>query len=374
MSNAIFGKGEPNETTLNSGSGIDVPPDAMFIARYDINGRLIWAKQSNDSSNVSSNSVSVSSDGSIFVTGYFGGGIFGKGEANETILVSEGGIDIFLARYNMDGLLEWAKSAGGPDTPLVYDRGYSISANNDGTVVITGSFASEATFGKNEINETTLSASDSATFIASYNADGSLAWAKKISTVTDYTMVSGPKVSTTLDGNIYVTGSFQNSAIFGPGEANQCSLTSEGIEDLFFAKYDTDGSFEWVIHYGGKDWDNGIDVHTSTDGSVFLLGWIGSDTIFGEGEENETCLNPGLFIAKYNSNGAIEWVKRAIDNGAIDFDISPKGDAVLTGMIDFIFGQTWGPGDPNQTNLYFNPSCNCGITTCADITVGMFSP
>lgn len=62
-------------------------------------------------------------DGSAIVTGFFGhtdsglhlGGsaTFGDGEPNETTFTSDGSDDVFLAKYASDGMLVWAKRAGG---------------------------------------------------------------------------------------------------------------------------------------------------------------------------------------------------------------------------------------------------------------------
>ena len=121
--------------------------------------------------------------------------------------------------------------------------------------------------------------------------------------------------------------------------------------------------------------DYGNDIYATSEGTIYLLAMISSDTIFGKGEANETCLNYGTIIVQYNSDGTFNWAKRAIDGFASsDFDISNTGDIVLTGMSSYTFIDTWGPGDPNQTDLSLNPSCDCGLTECADIAMGMFSP
>ena len=42
-------------------------------------------------------------------------------------------------------------------------------------------------------------------------------------------------------GHSYVTGIFEDSATFGPGETNETTLTSAGRDDIFVAKYDASG-------------------------------------------------------------------------------------------------------------------------------------
>ena len=52
--------------------------------------------------------------------------------------------------------------------------------------------------------------------------------------------------------NSYVTGFFADSATFGAGEVNETTLTSPGSPDIFLAKYNTDGLLLWVKQAGGS--------------------------------------------------------------------------------------------------------------------------
>ena len=49
----------------------------------------------------------------LYVTGNFGGTeTYGAGDPNQTSLTSAGGADIFVAKYNSSGVIQWAKRAG----------------------------------------------------------------------------------------------------------------------------------------------------------------------------------------------------------------------------------------------------------------------
>ena len=63
--------------------------------------------------------------------------------------------------------------------------------------------------------------------MASYNADGTLAWARSASGV----LSNG--AAALADGSVAVTGNFGGTKTFGPGEANATSLTSDGSNDVF---------------------------------------------------------------------------------------------------------------------------------------------
>ena len=107
------------------------------------------------------------SDDSTVVTGdFYESAAFGKGEAIETVLIStDGNRDVFVARYNWDGTIEWAKRAGGSN----YDSGYGITALSDDSSVVTGYFDISAIFGPGESGETELiSAGSWEIFVARY--------------------------------------------------------------------------------------------------------------------------------------------------------------------------------------------------------------
>ena len=140
---------------------------------------LVWAKGAGGVDWDYGSGIAALSDGSALVTGGFGGSAtFGSGEAEETTLISAGGEDIFIARYNPDGTLAWAKRAGGREEQG--DQGNDIATFADGSALVTGCFWGSATFGSGEAGETTLTAADAyQIFIALYNSDGTLAWAKR---------------------------------------------------------------------------------------------------------------------------------------------------------------------------------------------------
>ena len=63
-------------------------------------GNLIWAKRAGGTNDECGNGITTLSDDSTVVTGSFNAtATFGEGEANETVLVSDGFRDIFVARF-----------------------------------------------------------------------------------------------------------------------------------------------------------------------------------------------------------------------------------------------------------------------------------
>ena len=228
---AVFGAGESNETKLLS--TCDPGNSDIFVARYNADGTLVWAKNAGGAGWDNGFGISSFADGTSVVTGSIEGtAVFGAGEPNETTLVSAGGDDIVIARYNSDGTLAWATRAGGTS----WEEGYGISCFADGTSVVTGSFKYAAVFGASEPNETTLvSAGYENIFVAKYNANGTLAWATRAGGTN---WDRGQGISSFPDGTSVVTGFFYKTAVFGPGEPNETTLISDGNCDICVAKYE----------------------------------------------------------------------------------------------------------------------------------------
>ena len=123
--------------------------------------------------------------------------------------------------------------------------------------------------------------------MAQYDSIGTLVWVKRSGgTGADrgyYIVVDG-------SGNSYVTGLFNGSATFGKGEANQTTLISAGLEDIFVAKHDASGLLQWVKRAGGTGTDGGLGIGVDGFDNSFVTGWFTGTATFGSGQANQTTL------------------------------------------------------------------------------------
>ena len=131
-----------------------------------------WANQQSPGgiSNSSGKCISVDANGNSYVTGGFGGSIILGG----ITLTSVGSYDMYIIKYNSNGIALWAKSAGGTG----YDYGgIGINVDIAGDVYVTGGFSSTAiTFGTTTLAHVGTGYSD--IFIAKYSSAGDVLWAK----------------------------------------------------------------------------------------------------------------------------------------------------------------------------------------------------
>ena len=388
---ATFGAGEPNETVLTSAGYSDI-----FVAKFDPDGALLWVTQAGGTGYQDwGRRIAVDGAGNSLVTGRFSKtATFGAGESNETLLTADGGDDIFVAKYDPDGVLLWVTQAGSDYDVTSTEEGNDIALDAAGNSLVTGRCTGTAIFGAGEPNETVLTSCNS--FIAKYDPDGALLWAKALSgsfgwgitldavgniLVTGVlneglfvkydadgallwaTQVSGEvwgySIAVDPAANITVTGSFRNTATFGAGELNETLLTADDFySDLFVAKYDADGALLWVTQAGAEGANDGGFGAVDVAGNVLVAGLFGGTAIFGAGEPNETLLtaagNGDIFVAKYDPDGALLWVTQAgseseESEGASDIAVDAVGDCVITGR--FYGAAIFGAGEPNETAL-----------------------
>ena len=159
--------GEPGAGGLRLESAGD---DDLFVCKLDRDGTPVWARSAGGTGADSAHGVSAFADGSCIVTGRFAANaIFGAQETTQTRCTAQGDRDIFVARYDGDGRLRWARAAGGAGS----DYGRAVAALADETCLVTGYFRQEAVFGAGEPNETSVASDgDLDVFVARLDEDG----------------------------------------------------------------------------------------------------------------------------------------------------------------------------------------------------------
>ena len=284
----------------------------IFIAKYDTNGNILWAKSAGGNYNDYGESISLDAAGNAYITGYFQSPSISFGA---TTLTNNGSYDIFIAKYDTNGNMLWAKSSGGIDD----DWGQGIAIDAAGNAYITGYYHSATiTFGATTLTNNNIGYYD--IIIAKYDANGNVIWAKSSGgTNTD----QGLCIATDTAGNTIIAGWFYSPTItFGT-----ITLTNNGGNDIFIAKYDTNGDVLWAKSSGGTGWDVGNSIVTDATGNIYMTGRFNSPTItFGTTSLTNISNVYDIFIVKYDSNGNVIWAKSSGGSGH-DYGNSISKDA-----------------------------------------------
>lgn len=101
-----------------------------------------WVRQGKAGNKAEGRELAVDQQNNVYVTGRFSESV----DLNGTVLTSRGGNDIFVAKYNSAGTLQWAVSAGSPDQNID-DEVEGIAVDNSGNIYFTGTSAAGAVFG-----------------------------------------------------------------------------------------------------------------------------------------------------------------------------------------------------------------------------------
>ena len=267
--------------------------------------------------------VAVDASGNVFVTGYFSGTAnFGGGN-----LVCAGPDDIFLAKYNANGVHQWSQRFGGTGE----DVGRDVAVDASGNVFVTGYFNDTVNFGGGDL----VSAGSFAMFVAKFNASGVHQWSQRFG-VGGADSAVGLAIAVDASANVVVTGDFQGTVDFGGG-----NLVSAGSDDVFLAKYDASGVHQWSQRFGDTGSDAGHAVAVDGSGNVVVTGDFNGTVNFGGGNL-VSAGDRDIFLAKYSASGVHQWSQRfgstVYDTGvgiAVDASENVFVTGFFNGTVDF---------------------------------------
>ena len=178
----------------------------------------------------------------------------------------------------------------------------SVAADSSGNVVATGSFEGTADFDPGSGTTNLTSGGSRDIYVTKLDSSGELAWARQMGGVSS---ASGHSVALDSSGNVYVAGRFRGTADFDPGSETQ-NLTSNGSDDGFVVKLDSNGDFVWAKSFGGAQTDVARGVAVDSAGNVYVNGYFRSTADFdpGAGTQNKTAAgSDDIYLLKLNADG-----------------------------------------------------------------------
>jgi|GEM_PF-3538081 len=311
--NAYITGGFLGTVTFGSTTLISTGSNAVFVVKIDTQGNWQWAQKAGGADYDEGHGVAVDSSGNAYITGIFSGtATFGS-----TTLTSAGYFDVFVAKIDSQGNWQWAQKAGGASG----DYGWDVVVDSGGNVYATGEFWQTATFGSTTLTST----GGDDVFVTKIDSQGNWQWAQKAGGISnDF----GRGVAVDSSGNTYITGSFPGTATFG-----STTLTSTGHSDVFMAKIDSQGNWQWAQKAGGTDDDRGYDVAVDSGRNAYITGYFYGTATFGSTTLTSTG-GDDIFVAKIDTQGNWQWTQKA---GGTDYDegcsvaVDSSGNVYVTG-------------------------------------------
>lgn len=197
---------------------------AIFLLKITAAGIPVWARSIEGTGNKILGSMTTDEEGNSYLSGNFSDSLF----VENIVLTANAEKDFFIIKFSSAGNLLWAKQAG--IAGEIQPRRMSYQNN---LIAVTGNMREgRYAFGTDTIQNNT---NDSDAFLAVYDADGNVNWARKIGGVNEQ---AGSDVGFDDNGNIYAVGSFFGLIRLRP----DLEIQSPNLNDnLYFIKYDATG-------------------------------------------------------------------------------------------------------------------------------------
>jgi len=344
----------PNTFNLTSAGGFDV-----FVSKLDASGNFVWAKQMGGSQISSINgdegkSVAVDASGNVYVGGRFEFmADFDPGPGTFNLTAAGSSCDVFLAKLTSQGDFVWAKKWG--------DNGNTDWLNNIAVsgihIYSSGSFYGPVDFDPGP-NTTVLSPGGlSGIYVSKLDSAGDFVWARQFSRNMGGFLYDAGAMTVDNQGNVFTTGSFDNTVDFDPGNGN-ANMTAGSNQNAFIVKLNSSGSYQWVKSLGNTGEVAALGITLDSQGSIYTTGWFNDNgnaiCDFDPGAPSYIVTSHGLldiFVCKLDASGNFNWAKGMggpFEDYGLSIAVSPSYSVSSTGYFsgtaDF---------DPD-TNVTFN--------------------
>ena len=122
---------------------------------------------------------------------------------------SQGGTDVFLAKYDSDGNQQWIKQFG----TSTYDEAFSVSTDTSGNIYVGGHTVGGLAGSNQNVGQNVGAFPSTDSFVAKYDSNGNQQWIKQFGTPV---LDDNWGVATDKDGNVYAGGNTKGD--FGRNE------------------------------------------------------------------------------------------------------------------------------------------------------------
>ncbi|MEI7980018.1 MAG: T9SS type A sorting domain-containing protein [Bacteroidota bacterium] len=275
--------------------------DAAFMAKIDPSGNVIWLRQVGNGQTYSDGyCVETDNENNIVTSGVF----YGSFTIGDFILVSSGDQDVFVAKYDKNGDVQWAKRAGGETIEYIS----FVSTDSLKNIYLTGEFVSRNITIDNY--PLPLTESDGDVVLVKFTPSGDVSWAFAYGgdpTPGSFqrTWCWPTAIKTNSAGDNYIYGWTGNHNYYGP----YLLESPYNTENLFLTKINNSGIVQWakIIKEKGQNWHS-LQIDLDKTGNCYIGGnirdttWFDINPVMGQGRYD-------LFLARYDQEGRFNWAK-----------------------------------------------------------------
>jgi hypothetical protein len=257
----------------------EAAPSAVFCAKYDPEGNVLWAKTTTEGLAGSGHGITVDAENNVFVGGSLSGSgnLFGLKATPEKT-------SAFVCKLDPSGNGLWSHISKGNPSAVYHE----ITCDRSGKVWAVGMFK-----GSVAIGETVFSSSsdkDNDGLIVSLDEEGKVRWTKNVSgPSTDYCL----GVAVNDAGTAFVSGDFHGETTLAGKR-----MSSLGSGDIFIAAFNPTGNLEWLQQAGGAGNDSAYPIVFQSPDQLLIGGSITAPATLGKRELKQSA-GTDLYGAKW---------------------------------------------------------------------------
>ena len=249
--------------------------------------------------------IVVDDNGNQYVSGTFKNTVdFGSGVS----ITSNGNADAFIAKYDADGNILWAKGFGGDGYNTDYTN--AVAVDGDGNVITASNFGGTIVLG----TDTLVSTGNWDIVVVKYDASGNYLWSKQAySKSKKQDKPTDIKIDS--QGNYVLTGYYGSNAV-DTLIYESLEIESHGGRDVFVIKMSSDGTPIWGVTAGGADKEESKALGIDENDNIYITGFFSSaNSVFGTTTLTNVD-GYDVFVAKLNSSGDYQWAISATGTGS----------------------------------------------------------
>lgn len=245
-----------------------LPSIDIWTAKYDGAGNILWVEQGAAPYTDRGLDIAADNSGNIFVTGQFSDTIiFDNTHVNSGLNV------VFVIKYDSNGTEQWFRRISATQSIV-----YGIAVDSLANVFLTGDFQGSMQFWNEQTLDFTLTNTYfNRIFIAKYNSNGNFQWATADGSDSE---ISSRNIALDDSANAYIIGNFRCKFSGYANNYGQGTFNSVGYSDVFAAKYNSNGVWQWARNFGGHKNDYGYGITVNSLSQVHLTGSYSDSIVF----------------------------------------------------------------------------------------------